>query len=563
LLQNVDLPQIGRRINLQFASHISYQFDMSGEKTMRHNIVSSCVITAFLAACGGQVTDGILSPSSTSTKTAPYAQFVTDYNTIVQQLYVAYFGRPADPTGLANFTAALNRVDAPIDIQALNNAYSSNPAIRALVDSFGTSAESESLYAGDTVAFVTAIYRNVLNRAPDRAGLDFWTSAIDQRGLTRANASFSIMAGALANQTPQGQIDARLINQRITAAATFTNALSTPELVSAYSGNRAAAVARYMLSLVNENSDAAAIQETVRSTVPLLTSSAPVPAPAPVPSPESASGTTILPGSGAVIIDFRGYSWGLTADGKIIINGVVDQSTEKVERLIYQNNIQGRTVWQQANSQRYWWQWDYSSQAWIFMGTNGYTAPVPSPNFSAALSIAPGDNSTLSQTVRLEVRGQGLSNVELLPATGYSPLYGRFVISPDRSTATLEFNTSGLTDGTYQFRISAFDSPAGVTATREIIAMPTRTWRIQNPGTSFPTPLPGLFSGEVTPCDTRIRQIIGQRGLPTRNQRTSSSNGAHLFYSYPSQAYSVSFFWGTAWTGNTTSCDVIENFSSL
>lgn len=349
---------------------------------MRHNIAGACVLTAILTACGGGDAPSTLQgPGSTSTLTASHLHVVADYHAIVQQLYVAYFGRPADPTGLANFGAALNRAHAPTTIQAFNQAYSNDPAIRALVDSFGTSAESESLYSGDTVAFVTAIYRNVLNRAPDRAGLEFWTNAIDQGGLTRANASFSIMAGALANQTPQGQVDARLINQRVTAALSFTGALSTPELVSAYSGNRAAAIARYMLSLVTENSDAAGIQQSIRSTIPLLTGGTLPPAPAPVPvaGAESASGTTILPGSSAVIIDFRGVAWGVTADGKIVVNGVVDQSTERVERLIYQNNSQGRTVWQQANAQRYWWQWDYSSQSWTFMGENGYVAPAPAP----------------------------------------------------------------------------------------------------------------------------------------------------------------------------------------
>lgn len=342
---------------------------------MRHNIASGCLIMAILTACGGEVPNAMQSPGSTIT--APHLHVVADYHAIVQQLYVAYFGRPADPTGLANFGAALNRAHAPINIQTFNQAYSNDPAIRALVDSFGTSAESESLYSGNTVAFVTAIYRNVLNRAPDRAGLDFWTTAIDQGGLTRANASFSIMAGALANQTLQGQIDARLINQRITAASNFTSALSTPELVSAYSGNRAAAIARYMLSLVTENSDAATIQQSISSTIPLLTGGT-LP-PVPNVGAESPNGTTILPGSSAVIIDFRGQAWGVTADAKIVVNGVVDQSTERVERLIYQTNNQGRTVWQQANAQRHWWQWDYSSQSWTFMGENGYVAPAPAP----------------------------------------------------------------------------------------------------------------------------------------------------------------------------------------
>ena len=76
-----------------------------------------------------------------------------NYATVVQELYVAYFGRPADPTGLTNFENALSAANAPTDAIALSAAYSSNSTIRSLIDMFGTSGESQRLYNGTTQAF--------------------------------------------------------------------------------------------------------------------------------------------------------------------------------------------------------------------------------------------------------------------------------------------------------------------------------------------------------------------------------------------------------------------------
>ncbi len=190
-----------------------------------------------------------------------------DYNSVVQQLYVAYFGRPADPVGLANFTGQLNAIGAPTDITALNAAYNTNSTVKALVDQFGTSAESAALYTGSTAAFVNAIYSNVLNRTADLEGLLFWSAAIDNGSLSRGKAAMAIMQGALANTSTQGLVDAAVVNNKITVAANFTTALDTTAEVLAYSGNDAAASARSMLQTVTNTTDTTAFQATVTSTI--------------------------------------------------------------------------------------------------------------------------------------------------------------------------------------------------------------------------------------------------------------------------------------------------------
>lgn len=111
-------------------------------------------------------------------------------------------------------------------------------------------------------------------------------------------------------------------------------------------------------------------------------------------------------------------------------------------------------------------------------------------DFAATVTMAPEDGALLEGAIRLEVRGSGLENVELLPAEGYEPKYGVFTISSDKTHAYLDVSTEDLPEGTFYARISAFNGPAGSTTAREIIAMPARQWEtpLAN-GTPPPGPL--------------------------------------------------------------------------
>ena len=212
-----------------------------------------------LAACGGTNDDNNQPEQQARQFARQSKSAVGTYQTAVESLYVAYFGRPADPAGLTNFAAALQAAGAPTDVAGLASAYATNAAVKGLIDSFGTSTESKTLYgSGSTTTFVTAVFQNVLGRAPQSAGLSFWVDAIDSGKVSQGDAALSIMAGALANTTAQGLIDAQLVNNRLTAAGYFTGAASPATYIDA----AAAANARAMLATINAGTTAAALQST-------------------------------------------------------------------------------------------------------------------------------------------------------------------------------------------------------------------------------------------------------------------------------------------------------------
>ena len=74
----------------------------------------------------------------------------------VQQLYIAYSGRPADPDRL---TFWATQVDV------------ANGNMAEMIAGFASSSESNALYAGvSTEQKITAIYVNLFNRQPEPAG---------------------------------------------------------------------------------------------------------------------------------------------------------------------------------------------------------------------------------------------------------------------------------------------------------------------------------------------------------------------------------------------------------
>ncbi|MES2262014.1 MAG: DUF4214 domain-containing protein [Pseudomonadota bacterium] len=182
-----------------------------------------------------------------------------DYTSVVQEIYLSYFGRPADRAGLINLTTALDNAGAPTTTVELDAAYATNNTVKSLLNNFGISAESQALYSGTNSQFVTAVFQNLFNRDPLIAGLDFWTNAIASGSVTRAQAAHAILSGAVE----AAGADAALIANKVAVATNFTNAIDTAAEANAYSGAAAAAAARVLLKSVTAATNPTAFQPTV------------------------------------------------------------------------------------------------------------------------------------------------------------------------------------------------------------------------------------------------------------------------------------------------------------
>jgi hypothetical protein len=226
-------------------------------------------LASALSGCGGG-NDSTPAPQR-SVQARPVQATVgrtaSDYETVVQQVYVGYFGRPADAGGLKFFEETFLRFGAPTNIGDLNIIYANNADIRGVIENFGNSQESRDLYPGDNNAFVAALYRNLFSREPDAGGQAFWVNLINTGVMTRARAAVSLMAGA------QGT-DITVINNKAQVAKNFTSAITTPLQAKGYDGLAANVVVRAMLANVVLGTDLQAFQSTVTSTLTSLANTA-------------------------------------------------------------------------------------------------------------------------------------------------------------------------------------------------------------------------------------------------------------------------------------------------
>lgn len=230
--------------------------------------IATPLAVLLLAACGDatQPPTALQSRQLSGGGMSVAAPVAADYHRVVQQIYVGYFGRPADVGGLDWHAKVLLAAGAPLDIGGIARAYGSNAMLRAEIDSFGTSAESAALYPGNNAQFIEGLYRNLFGRAADAGGLAYWVDLLDRQLITRASAAIQLMSGAVGSDTV-------IIANKTSAASAFTTRIATPIQERGYDGLAANAVVRTMLGQVGLETDLAAFNTTIGATLGTLAGS--------------------------------------------------------------------------------------------------------------------------------------------------------------------------------------------------------------------------------------------------------------------------------------------------
>ena len=146
-----------------------------------------------------------------------------------QLLYVAYYGRPADPAGLEFWAEQIAQV-----------------GVAGIAADFGNSAEFEAEF-GDmgSVALINNLYQQLFGREAEAEGLQYWLDVLAD-GTPLASIAFEIAGGA------QGG-DATGLENKVTLSNQFTAAVLAGDV--AYDGVDAAAYGREFLSTINENTN--------------------------------------------------------------------------------------------------------------------------------------------------------------------------------------------------------------------------------------------------------------------------------------------------------------------
>lgn len=125
---------------------------------------------------------------------------------IMQEMYVAYYGRPAEPSGLQYWADRLS-ADSNLD---------------DILAAFGTSAEYNDNYGQLTNAeLIEGLYQQMFSRDPDPSGLEFYTHRLESGEASLASIAKQIADGALNS-------DAITLENRVSAAMGYSNILPNP-----------------------------------------------------------------------------------------------------------------------------------------------------------------------------------------------------------------------------------------------------------------------------------------------------------------------------------------------
>jgi len=162
----------------------------------------------------------------------------TDYTSQIEQLYVAYFDRPADVAGLAYW----------------NNALNANGGNTAVISAqFSVQPEYTATFSGLTNdQIVNLIYVNLFHRSAESAGLRYWSDLLTAGSITVSNIVTQVIAGAQ-------NADLVSINNKVLAASAFTAALNANNASTSYDGTTAPLAKAWLSGIYDATTEAAAV----------------------------------------------------------------------------------------------------------------------------------------------------------------------------------------------------------------------------------------------------------------------------------------------------------------
>ncbi|BFM40074.1 Calx-beta domain-containing protein [Synechocystis sp. LKSZ1] len=141
----------------------------------------------------------------------------------VQIAYVAYYGRPGDPGGLAFWNQVFG--SQPVVF--------GSPEFETLANNFGTGSEANRLYGAlSNRDKVKKVYNLAFNRDPEQGGWDFWTGLLDQNKVTPVNFALAVALGASNGEEP----DLTILRNKVASADLISKAIDTPLERQATSG---------------------------------------------------------------------------------------------------------------------------------------------------------------------------------------------------------------------------------------------------------------------------------------------------------------------------------------
>lgn len=158
--------------------------------------------------------DQVIATASTEENGAEETAPETNYNDAVQELYIAYYGRPADPAGLAYWAAQAEAAGG----------------VAGIIGDFTTSAESaERIESQGNLAFINGVHNNLYGTDASAAKRAEWLDQLNE-GATRSSVALSILNDQETSAVRSNKLEAA---NRITSEIEASGQAYTIEQIAA------------------------------------------------------------------------------------------------------------------------------------------------------------------------------------------------------------------------------------------------------------------------------------------------------------------------------------------
>lgn len=133
--------------------------------------------------------------------------------TQIHQLYIAYFGRVADPAGLAYWT------QSGADVAAIASAFGDSKQAETAAQYEIVKYPATIQYADKREAFIDEVYTNLFGRAADADGKAYWSNELATGKVSVSQFLLAVVNGA------QGD-DASIIANKVAVSASFASQMA-------------------------------------------------------------------------------------------------------------------------------------------------------------------------------------------------------------------------------------------------------------------------------------------------------------------------------------------------
>lgn len=141
----------------------------------------------------------------------------------IEAFYVAYFGRPGDPAGVAYW---LNQVETgALDLAGVASNFALQAEAQAAYGFFYAYSLGYPISDAMYDQFVTAIYQNLFERAPDAAGKAYWIDQLKTGAADPGSFIADVIYSAFAGQEGASADDWATLYNKALAAEYFTDYL--------------------------------------------------------------------------------------------------------------------------------------------------------------------------------------------------------------------------------------------------------------------------------------------------------------------------------------------------